>query len=61
MVRARSTNGALGGKLVGAGAGGFLMFYAEDPARVRAAMATAGLSEIRFSFDHDGATVLLRD
>lgn len=54
-------NGALGGKLVGAGAGGFLMFYAEDPARVRAAMALAGLSEIRFSFDHDGATVLLRD
>ena len=32
-------NGALGGKLVGAGAGGFLLFYAEDPRRVRRAMA----------------------
>jgi D-glycero-alpha-D-manno-heptose-7-phosphate kinase len=54
-------NGALGGKLVGAGAGGFLMFYAEDPARVRSAITAAGLSEVRFAFDHDGATVLLRD
>jgi D-glycero-alpha-D-manno-heptose-7-phosphate kinase len=54
-------NGAIGGKLVGAGAGGFLMFYAEDPARLRGAMASAGLAEVRFSFDHDGATVLLRD
>ena len=34
-------NGALGGKLVGAGGGGFLMFYAEDHRRLRAAMATA--------------------
>jgi D-glycero-alpha-D-manno-heptose-7-phosphate kinase len=54
-------NGALGGKLVGAGGGGFLMFYAQEPARVRAAMSDAGLAEVRFSFDHDGATVLLRD
>ncbi len=54
-------NGALGGKLVGAGGGGFLMFYAQEPARVRTAMSDAGLAEVRFSFDHDGATVLLRD
>ncbi len=33
-------NGAIGGKLVGAGGGGFLMFYAEDHRRLRAAMAT---------------------
>lgn len=53
-------NGALGGKLVGAGAGGFLMFYAADPARLRKAMATAGLPEVRFGFDYDGAVVLAR-
>jgi D-glycero-alpha-D-manno-heptose-7-phosphate kinase len=53
-------HGALGGKLVGAGAGGFLLFYAEDPRRVRAAMAGAGLPEVRFGFDHDGSVVLAR-
>ena len=31
-------NGALGGKLIGAGGGGFLMFYAEDKTRLRHAM-----------------------
>lgn len=54
-------NGALGGKLVGAGAGGFLMFYANDPGALREAMAGHGLSELRFSFDHDGSTVIVRD
>jgi D-glycero-alpha-D-manno-heptose-7-phosphate kinase len=53
-------NGALGGKLVGAGAGGFLLFYAESPRRLRAAMADAGLPEVRFGFDHQGAIVLAR-
>lgn len=55
------SNGALGGKLVGAGGGGFLLFYAEDPMRVRRAMAPEGLSELRFHFDHDGSMVLVRD
>jgi D-glycero-alpha-D-manno-heptose-7-phosphate kinase len=54
-------NGARGGKLVGAGAGGFLLFYADDPVRLRKAMTGIGLSEVRFSFDHDGSTVLSRD
>ena len=54
-------NGALGGKLVGAGAGGFLMFYASDPIALRAAMAREGLAELRFAFDHDGSTVIVRD
>jgi D-glycero-alpha-D-manno-heptose-7-phosphate kinase len=54
-------NGALGGKLVGAGAGGFLMFYAEDPASVRKAMADSGLAELRFAFDYDGSSVIVRD
>ena len=51
-------NGALGGKLVGAGGGGFLMFYAEDHRRVRTAMASAGLEEVRFRFDFEGTKVL---
>ena len=53
-------NGARGGKLVGAGAGGFLLFYADDPVRLREAMTTIGLNEVRFAFDHDGSTVLSR-
>jgi D-glycero-alpha-D-manno-heptose-7-phosphate kinase len=54
-------NGALGGKLVGAGGGGYLLFYAEQPMRLRRAMAEEGLSELRFRFDHDGSSVLVRD
>jgi D-glycero-alpha-D-manno-heptose-7-phosphate kinase len=51
-------SGALGGKLVGAGGGGFLMFYAEDHRRLREAMAKAGLEEVRFRFDFEGTKVL---
>ena len=50
--------GAIGGKLVGAGGGGFLMFYAPEPNRVRAAMAEARLQEVRFRFDFDGTRVV---
>lgn len=52
-------NGALGGKLVGAGGGGFLMFLAEDPARLRTAMRQAGLEEVRYRFDFEGARIVL--
>ena len=54
-------SGALGGKLVGAGAGGFLMFYTSDPPALRAAMTKEGLTQLRFTFDHDGSTVIVRD
>jgi D-glycero-alpha-D-manno-heptose-7-phosphate kinase len=54
-------NGALGGKLVGAGSGGFLMFYAEDTRRLRAAMRQEGLAELRFGVDPAGSTVLVRE
>lgn len=53
-------NGAIAGKLVGAGAGGFLLFYASDPARLREALAIQGLPEVRFNFDFDGSTVVTR-
>ncbi len=51
-------NGAIGGKLVGAGGGGFLMFYAENHRRLRDAMTKAGLEEVRFRFSFEGTKVL---
>ena len=51
-------NGALGGKLIGAGGGGFLMFYASDNLKLREAMTSAGLEEIRFRFDFEGTKVI---
>jgi len=52
-------NGAIGGKLVGAGGGGFLLFYAEDRKNLRQAMRDAGLEEVRFRFDFEGTKVLM--
>ena len=52
-------NGAVGGKLVGAGGGGFLMFMAHDRNKLRHAMAQAGLEEVRFKFDFEGTKVVL--
>lgn len=52
-------NGAIGGKLVGAGGGGFLMFYARDRNRLRRVMAHAGLQEVRFKFDFEGTKQIL--
>lgn len=52
-------NGAVGGKLVGAGGGGFLMFYAADRNKLRHAMSKAGLEEVRFGFDFEGTKVVL--
>jgi D-glycero-alpha-D-manno-heptose-7-phosphate kinase len=51
-------NGALGGKIIGAGGGGFLMFYAKDKARLRHAMREKGLTEVRFRFDFEGTKIL---
>lgn len=54
-------NGALGGKLIGAGGGGFLMFYATDKSKLRHAMRSKGLQEIRFRFDFEGSKVVAQD
>lgn len=51
-------NGALGGKMIGAGGGGFLMFYTDDKARLRHTMREAGLEEVRFRFDFAGTQVI---
>ncbi len=53
-------NGAIGGKLVGAGGGGFLMFYTEDRERLKESMAVVGLEEVRFRFDFEGTSVSVR-
>ena len=53
------SNGAIGGKVVGAGGGGFLLFYASDRNRLRHAMAKAGLREVRFRFDFEGTKIIL--
>jgi D-glycero-alpha-D-manno-heptose-7-phosphate kinase len=52
-------SGALGGKLIGAGGGGFLMFYAEDKAKLRHAMRQVGLKEVRFRFDFEGTKLVI--
>jgi D-glycero-alpha-D-manno-heptose-7-phosphate kinase len=51
-------HGALGGKLIGAGGGGFLMFYAGDKKKLRDAMSGQGLQEVRFRFDFEGTKVI---
>jgi len=54
-------NGALGGKLIGAGGGGFLMFYAGDKKRLRRAMREKGLQEVRFRFDFEGTKIVAQN
>jgi len=52
-------NGAMGGKLMGAVGGGFLMFMAHDRNKLRKVMAQAGLEEVRFKFDFEGTKVVM--
>ncbi len=54
-------NGALGGKLIGAGGGGFLMFYTEQVTRLRRALREQGLREVRFRFDFEGTKLVAQD
>lgn len=54
-------NGALGGKLIGAGGGGFLMFYSEQKSKLRRAMTEAGLKEVRFRFDFGGTQIVSQE
>ncbi len=53
-------NGAIGGKLLGAGGGGFLLFCVKDKASVRRALTAAGLREVRLRFDVEGTKVLVQ-
>ena len=51
-------NGAKGGKLIGAGGGGFMLFYAEDKIRLRKVLREAGRQEVRFRFEMEGAKII---
>jgi D-glycero-alpha-D-manno-heptose-7-phosphate kinase len=52
-------NGAIGGKVVGAGGGGFLMFMAKNKSKLRRTMKLSGLEEVRFRFDFEGTKVIM--
>jgi D-glycero-alpha-D-manno-heptose-7-phosphate kinase len=54
-------NGAQGGKIMGAGGGGFFMFYCPNSHKpgLRKALTEAGLREMRYNFDFEGAKVLV--
>jgi D-glycero-alpha-D-manno-heptose-7-phosphate kinase len=59
IYEAAKMNGALGGKISGAGGGGFFLFYVEDHrARFRETMQGFGLKEMRYRFDFDGTRVI---
>lgn len=53
-------NGALGGKLVGAGSGGFMMFFAQDREILRKAFIERGFSELPVRFSFGGVETLVR-
>lgn len=53
--------GATGGKLVGAGGGGFLLFYAHEQSRLRLVMSELGLPEVHFGFDDGGSATVVSE
>ena len=52
-------NGAIGGKLVGAGGGGFLMFYAKDKEMLQNYFFKSGVEEVKFKFDFEGTKIIM--
>lgn len=55
-------NGALGGKLMGAGGGGYFMFYCSSGSeRLKGAVRSQGLEEMPFKFDFEGTSLLVCD
>jgi D-glycero-alpha-D-manno-heptose-7-phosphate kinase len=52
-------NGAIGGKVIGAGGGGFLMFVAHDRDLLRKTMKKVGLQELHFKFDFEGTKIVM--
>ena len=54
-------NGAIGGKLVGAGAGGFLLFVTQDKSLLRKALKKFNLTEVKIRFDFEGTKFVTVD
>ena len=52
-------NGAIGGKLVGAG-GGFLMFYAKDTEKLKNFFSKKNIEEVEFKFDYEGSKIIMQ-
>ncbi len=61
LYAAALKNGALGGKLLGAGGGGFLLFYVPAPSRDRVREALKDLLEVGFSFENHGSQIIFYD
>jgi D-glycero-alpha-D-manno-heptose-7-phosphate kinase len=63
LYQAARAHGALGGKITGAGGGGFLLLYSDSTCQeaVRSAMQGEGLQEMAFAFDSQGAQVIVND
>jgi D-glycero-alpha-D-manno-heptose-7-phosphate kinase len=60
LYEAGLNSGAVGGKLMGAGGGGFLMFYCDsNKDKLRKAMAKEGLTEVRFQFEEEGSKAII--
>jgi D-glycero-alpha-D-manno-heptose-7-phosphate kinase len=60
LYEVAKVNGAIGGKIMGAGGGGFFMFYSEhEKSKLRDAMTQEGMKEVRFRFDYEGSKVSL--
>jgi D-glycero-alpha-D-manno-heptose-7-phosphate kinase len=57
-IQAGLEAGAIGGKLVGAGGGGFLLFYAAEQKELRSRMSELGLREVPFTFDNEGVALI---
>ena len=63
LYRVAIENGALGGKITGAGGGGFLLLFCERPhqEQVRVALQAEGVREMSFAFDYQGAQSIVND
>ena len=51
-------NGALGGKLIGAGGGGFLLFYVNDTLKLEKIFYKLGIKKLNFDFDTEGTKIV---
>lgn len=51
-------NGAIGGKVIGAGSGGLILFYTEERNRLLKALRSAGLHDVKIRFDYEGTKIL---